>query len=97
MFAQNSLHNAIKCTSVEHFWKRNGISHVEKFHIKYCKGLLGVSQRANNLAVMGEVGRFPFVISIIKSALKFLKHLEDVSNDRPLLKAAINEDKSLCQ
>ena len=36
------------------------------------------------------------LLSLIKSALKLLKHLEDVSNDRPLLKAAINEDKSFC-
>ena len=45
---------------------------------------------------MGEVGRFPLVMSIIKGALKFLKHLEEVKLDRPMIKAAIKEDEALC-
>ena len=32
---------------------------IEKVHVQFCKFILGVNRRAVNLAVKGELGRFP--------------------------------------
>lgn len=90
------MNNLFNSKSLDQFWGRVSELPVEKFQVKYCKGLLGVNCKTNNAAVMGEVGRFPFVICIIKGALKFLKHLKEVTSDRPILNAAMKEDGSLC-
>ena len=34
-------------------------SAIEKVHVKFCKFIMGVNKRAVNLAVKGELGRFP--------------------------------------
>ena len=58
--------------------------------------MLGVHPKAHNGAVMGELGRLPLFLNIMKSILKYITHLDDVKNDRPLLNAAIWEDENLC-
>jgi hypothetical protein len=45
---------------------------------------------------MGELGRLPMFLFIVKSTLKYLIHLNDVKDERPLLNAALEEDKVLC-
>ena len=44
---------------------------------------------------MGEVGRFPLIIYIVKSMLKFYQHIKDPKNKRPLLDASYQEDSQL--
>ena len=80
---------------LSHFWKKIEKVPVEQFHIKYLKGLLGVHSKTSNAAVMGEVGRYPMFEYIIKSVLGYLSHLDEVAINRPVLVAAINEDKLL--
>ena len=41
-------------------------------HVKFCKFLMGVNKRAVNLAVKGELGRFPVVISCMLYAFNLL-------------------------
>ena len=50
---------------------------IEKVHIKFCKFLLGVNKRAMNLAVKGELVRFPTGISCMLQALKYMFHLQN--------------------
>ena len=69
------MNNLFTSKTTNQFWERASTLPVEKFQVKFCRGLLGVNSKAINVAVMGEVGRFPLVMSIIKGALKFLKHL----------------------
>ena len=90
------MNNLFNSKSTSQFWERASVLPVEKFQVKYCRGLLGVNCKAINVAVMGEVGRFPLIMSIINGALKFFKHLEEVKLDRPMIKAAIKEDGALC-
>ena len=90
------MNNVFNSRSIAQFWDRATKLTVENFHLKYCKGLLGVHPNAVNAAVMGELGRLPMFICIIKSALKYIMHMNDVKNERPLLNAAIEEDKGLC-
>ena len=49
---------------------------IEKVHIKFCKFLLGVNKRVVNLAVKGELTRFPVGISCMLQALKYWFHLQ---------------------
>ena len=46
-------------------------SQYESLHIKMCKQSLGLKKYATNLAVLGEMGRFPLIIFIITSILKY--------------------------
>ena len=44
---------------------------IENVHVKFCKFLMGVNKRAVNLAVKGELGRFPVGISCMLQAFKY--------------------------
>ena len=77
------------------FWNKVVEVPVEKFQLKFIKGLLGVHAKASNAAVMGEVGRYPIFCYIVQNILKYISHLNEVVSDRPLLAAALGEDKIL--
>ena len=55
--------------------------HVEKINIKLSKYVLGVSRCATNAAVMGELGRFPIAIRIVKHAFNYLKIICNLSEN----------------
>ena len=41
----------------------------EKLELKFCKAILGVHKKASNVAVRGELGRYPTLICILKQVL----------------------------
>lgn len=90
------LNNVFNSKNVNQFWERVNKLPVENFQIKLCKSVLGVHPKAHNGAVMGELGRLPLFLNIMKSVLKYIVHLDEVKCDRPLLNAAILEDRNLC-
>lgn len=47
----------------------------DKLQIKNAKFILGVSKKASNMAVLGELGLFPLAISAIKLTIGFWDHL----------------------
>ena len=49
----------------------------EKAHMKFCKFSLGVGKRSSNLAVIGELGRYPLFIKIIISMFSYLTRLSN--------------------
>ena len=55
---------------------------VEKAHMKFCKFSLGVGKRSSNLAVIGELGRYPLFIEIIISMFSYLTR---ISNSKDIL------------
>ena len=50
-------------------WGIYCIKEIDKFHIKFCKYVLGVKTQTSNFAVYGELGRFPFYIKAIERSL----------------------------
>lgn len=42
----------------------------EKINLRFCKSLLGVHRKATNAAVLGDLGRYPLMIFILKQAIK---------------------------
>ena len=52
---------------------------IEKVHVKFCKFILGINKRAVNLAVNGELGRFPVTFSCIMQDFKYSYHLSGIS------------------
>ena len=90
------MNNVFNSKNVSQFWERVSKLPVEIFQIKFCKNVLGVHSKAHNGAVMGELGRLPLFLNIMKSVLKYIVHLDEVKCDRPLLNAAILEDEHLC-
>ena len=66
---------------------------IEKVHVKFCKFLLGVNKRAVNLAVKGELGRFPVGISCMLQAFKYYYHIQ--SSNNILLREALTLSEDL--
>ena len=56
------------------YLKCNGLK-AEKAHMKFCKFSLGVGKRSSNLAVIGELGRYPLFIEIIISMFSYLTRI----------------------
>ena len=63
----------------------------EKLHIKFLKYVLGVHRKTTNVAVMGELGRYPIIINVFCDTVKYFERLisDNVSN---LLKGALKEN-----
>ena len=74
-----------------------GTSPVESVDMFFNKCTLGVSKRSCNLAVRGELGRFPITIDIILSSLKYFSHILQSTSDFPLLGLALQESKTIDQ
>lgn len=47
----------------------------EKLHVKFLKYVSGVHKKACNQSVVGELGRFPMFVDIIKCNLKYLQRI----------------------
>ena len=58
---------------------------VEKINLSFCKWLLGVNKNAANMAVLGELGRYPIFIDIVIKTLNYLWNLHVHRNRKPLL------------
>ena len=59
-------------------WGVYEFKEIDKLHIKFCKRILGVSNQTPNLAVLGELGRFPLYVIAKERSLKFwLKIIEN--------------------
>ena len=59
-------------------------------HVQLCKIILGVNIWAVNLAVKGELGRFPVTFSCMIEAFKYWYHLQESS-----LREAFTDSKGL--
>ena len=59
-------------TGIHHLWR------VYITNIKLCKYVLCTGKYSVNDAVRCELGRFPFMISILAHSFKYLKRLEDM-------------------
>jgi hypothetical protein len=67
---------------------------IEKLQIHFCKSILGVTKKASNAAIMGELGKFPMGVEVIASILNFWSHATSIDNN-PLLSAAVSESIQL--
>ena len=67
----------------------------EKLHIRFCKSILGVNNKATNFAVLSELGRFPLSYNVILSMLNYWHRLHSLDSMFPLLKAAYDNSKAL--
>lgn len=60
----------------------------EKCHLKYCRFILGVNKRAPNLAIYGDTGRFPILVSTVAQFVKFWHRLAQMDEKNELLHTA---------
>ena len=61
--------------------------HCEVLNQKLCRLLLSVHKRCSRLAALGELGRYPLLISSVKHCLKYEWHLGNVDQDSIVSKA----------
>ena len=90
------INNIYNSKTLDQFWERVDKLPIERFQLKFCRGILGVPPNTHKSAVMGELGRLPLFLYIIRSTLKYLIHINEVKKDRPLLNSAIVVDDTLC-
>ena len=67
----------------------------EKLHVKFCKRVLGVHRKASNNACRGELGRYPLMVDICTSVIKFYQRLICKETCNTILDAAFDSSKSL--
>ena len=65
----------------------------ENVHIKFCKFSLGVGKRTINIAVLGELGRYPLLLEVILNIFRYFKYL--LKSEEVLLSEALKVSKSL--
>lgn len=65
----------IYCTEVFGVYNTNVI---DKIHIKFCKKILGVKTQTPNLAVLGELGRYPMSLICKEIVLKYWIHVMSI-------------------
>ena len=65
----------------------------ENVHIKFGKFSLGVGKRTTNIAVLGELGRYPLLLEVILNIFRYFKYL--LKSEGVLLSEALNVSKSL--
>ena len=66
----------------------------EKFHLKFCKQIMGLKRSCSSLAVLGELGQIPLMITNLASMIKYWRRRETLGN-QSILKEAYIEMKSL--
>jgi hypothetical protein len=65
----------------------------EKLHIKYCKRILGLSRKASNFGSKCELGRFPIMLNIIQSIVRFISFTLTKSQESLVYKAMLQQIK----
>ena len=68
----------------------------ENVHIKFCKFSLGVGKRTTNIAVLGELGRYPLLLEVIlniQNVFRYFKHL--LKSEDVLLSESLKVSESL--
>ena len=60
------------------------IDPIEKLHLKFLKSILGVHSKATNLAVFGELGRYPLFIDSITRCMKYIQYIETETENKLL-------------
>ena len=58
-----------------------------------CKFSLGVGKRTTNIAVLGELGRYPLLLEVILNIFRYFKYL--LKSEDVLLSKALKVSKSL--
>ena len=49
----------------------------EILHVKFCKYVLEISRRSTNIAIAGELGRYPLFLEVILNMIKYFIHLSN--------------------
>ena len=70
---------------------QNNLSNIEKFHLPFCKQILGVKNNTSSSKLLRELGRFPFRITIETQLFKYLQRIPFAKEDCYLRKA-FNEE-----
>ena len=68
---------------------------LKKRHINFCKFILQVNNKTTNVALYGELGRYPLYINILKQACKYLNHIQCAPEDSLLGKAYMYEEAKI--
>ena len=68
----------------------------EKLHARFLKFVLNVNKFSSNLAVRGELGRFPLSIKALSLSVKYWHNIITLRSPNLLLSTALSSDLILC-
>ena len=66
----------------------------QKTHLHYLKWALGVNQKASNIGVWGESGRYPLIYECLNLTINYVKRVKNLQNNS-LLSLAFKEQSKL--
>ena len=72
-------------------------SPLEKLNVHMCKYALGVGKKTTNMAVYGELGRYPLYIDTVMAIVKYWLRLSKESETDTLLKDALQDNYVMFQ
>ena len=61
-------------------WGIYNFKEIDTLHFKFCKKVLGVKLQTSNMAVLGELGRFPLSVLCKERALKYRLKIKKTSD-----------------
>ena len=76
--------------SKDWFERKNLEAKFEKLHLHFCKYILNVNGKTTNMAVYGELGRYPLYTNVWKQVIKYFDHIQG-SEDDSLVRSAYEE------
>ena len=88
----NNQNFGVNSNNDSHFSNVYSRNPLEKLNISMGKYVLGVNKRTTNLAIYGELGRYPLYIDIIISMIKYWVWLCKNTHHDPLLREAYEEN-----
>jgi hypothetical protein len=68
-----NMYNINENKNYSHFFEKLLKTDQEKLQLSFCRMLLGVNNRTANVAVLGELGRFPIFKTALKAIINFTK------------------------
>lgn len=80
--------------SKENFFTLCNDSPIEKLNVKLSKYVLGVHKKSTNIAVRGELGRYPLLISVLEHSVRYFDKIS--SDTRNSLVKLSCTDSELC-
>ena len=58
---------------------------IKKTNLSFMKWILGVHRKTSNFAVLGDLGRYPFLVDVILNTIKYYLRLRDKRKSRSLI------------
>ena len=76
-------------------FKSISIDLIEKFHLQFLKWTLNVHKKASNLGTLGDTGRYPLSLAVLKQTINYYHRVKNLVSHSSLVHKAFLEQQNL--